>query len=59
MLYVIPAATAAMFGYMIWLAVFRMRRDRVWSEREQSRGKFAFRPRERLRFLLHRSFDVS
>ena len=59
MLYLLPAAIAAMLAYMFWLAVFRMRRDRVMSERELSRGKFAFRPRERVRFLLNRSFSLS
>ena len=59
MIYIIPAATLAMLAYVFWLAAFRMRRDRVRSERELNRGKFAFRPKERLRFLLSRSFDVS
>jgi hypothetical protein len=59
MIYLIPAATAAMLGYVFWLAVFRLRRERVRSERELSRGKFAFRPKERLRFLLGRSFGVT
>lgn len=58
MMYLLPAATVAMFAYVFWLAAFRMRRDRVWSERERSRGKFAFRPKERVRFLLGRSFEV-
>jgi hypothetical protein len=29
------------------------------SERERNRGKHAFRPKDRLRFLLGRSFTVS
>ena len=59
MIYLIPAATAAMIAYVFWLAVFRLRRERVKSERELSRGKHAFRPKDRLRFLLGRSFGVS
>lgn len=58
MIYFLAAATAAMAAYVFWLAAFRMRRERVWSERERNRGKHAFRPRERVRFLLGRSFDV-
>ena len=58
MVYMIAAATAGMLGYMLWLLLFRLRRDRVASERNLSRGKHAFRPRERLRFLLNRAFHV-
>ena len=47
-----------MLGYMYWLLVFRLRRDRVKAERERTRGKFAFRrPRDRVRFLLKRTFN--
>jgi hypothetical protein len=59
MFYLIPAATLAMLGYVFWRATFRMRRDRLEITREQTRGKFAFRSRERLRFLLVRSFAVA
>lgn len=58
MIYVLAAATATMGGYMFWLAAFRMRPERVWGERERSRGKHAFRPKERVRYLLGRTFDV-
>ena len=59
MIYLIAAVTAAMLVYMGWLVVFRLRHDRVKTERAVTRGKYAFRPKERLRFLLGRSFDVS
>lgn len=59
MIYVIAVATLAMLAYVFWLAAFRMRRERVRSQREQSRGKFAFRAKDRLRFLLGRSFGVA
>ena len=60
MLYIlIPVTIAAMLGYMVWSAGFRLRKDRIRSAREKTRGKFAFRPRERIRFLLGRSFQVS
>ena len=58
MIYPLVAITAAMSGYMAWLLVFRLRRDRVLAQRDLTRGKFAFRPKDRLRFLLKRSFDV-
>jgi hypothetical protein len=57
--YVLAAATLAMMGYMLGLTMFRMRRDRVLAEREITRGKFAFRPRERVRLLLNRAFAPS
>lgn len=59
MIYIIAATTAGMLGYMLWLVAFRLRRDRIAAERELTRGKFAFRPREKLRFLLKRAFSVS
>lgn len=60
MMYLLPVVTLAMFAYVFWLAAFRMRRDRVWSERERNRGRFVLRrPKQRLRFLLGRSFDVA
>lgn len=59
MFYVIPALTLGMLGYMVWLVTFRLRRERVATQREQTRGKRAFsRPKQRLRFLLHRSFRL-
>jgi hypothetical protein len=59
MFYVIPALTLTMLGYMVWLVTFRLRRERVAIERETTRGKRAFaRPKQRVRFLLQRSFRV-
>lgn len=58
MLYVIPTLTLSMIAYMIWLVVFRLRRERVSTERAMSRGKRAFRPKERVRFLLQRAFEL-
>jgi hypothetical protein len=59
MFYVLPALTIGMLGYMVWLVTFRLRRERVATEREMTRGKRAFaRPKQRLRFLLHRSFQL-
>ena len=58
MIYLVSAATAAMFGFMLWSTLFRLRPDRVRSQRSLTRGKFAFRTKERARFLLKRSFDV-
>ena len=59
MFYVIPALTLGMLGYMVWLVTFRLRRERVATERELTRGKRSFsRPKQRLRFLLHRSFRL-
>jgi hypothetical protein len=54
--YLLAAATLAMMGYMLGVAMLRMRRDRVLAQRHLTRGKFAFRPRERLRLLLNRAF---
>lgn len=54
--YFLAAAVLAMMGYMIGVTMFRMRRDRVFAQREVTRGKFAFRPKERLRLLLNRAF---
>jgi hypothetical protein len=58
MLYVIQAATILMFGAMMWMAFFRLRADRVTTRRKLTRGKHAFRPRDRMRFLLNRSFKL-
>lgn len=57
--YLLPAATAAMLGYMVWAVAVRLRRDRVQTQRERNRGRFAFRrPMERVRFLLNRTFKT-
>jgi hypothetical protein len=58
MIYLVSAATAAMFGFMLWSTLFRLRPDRVRGQRSLTRGKFAFRTKERARFLLDRSFDL-
>lgn len=58
MVYILILAIVAMLGYMLWSTSVRLRHDRVKTERERTRGKFTFRPRERIRFLLKRSFDV-
>ncbi|WP_129794223.1 hypothetical protein [Sphingosinicella sp. CPCC 101087] len=52
-------STIAMLAYMFWRTAFHMRRDRIAATRELTRGKFAFRPKERARFLLNRAFRVS
>ena len=54
--YVFAAAILAMMGYMLTVTMLRMRRDRVLAQRAVTRGKFAFRPRERVRMLLNRAF---
>jgi hypothetical protein len=59
MFYMLPAATVAMLGFVFWRTVFRLRKDRLTLTREQTRGKYALRPRERLRLLLNRSFTVA
>ncbi len=58
MIIFLAGATTAMLGFMLWQATFRMRRDRVAAQRELSRGKHAFRPKERMRFLLNRAFGT-
>jgi hypothetical protein len=57
--YLLAAATLAMMGYMLGVTMLRMRRDRVLAQRHLTRGKFAFRPRERARLLLNRAFRPS
>lgn len=56
--YVLAAAIAAMWGYILWLTL-RLRRDRVKTQRELTRGRFAFRRRDRIRFLLGRAFGAA
>lgn len=58
MIYIIPPLVLAMLGYMAWLATARLRYDRVRNLRERNRGRYAFRPKERVRFLLARAFQV-
>ena len=57
--YLLASATLAMMGYMLWVTMFRLRRDRVRAEREVTRGKFDFRPRKRVRLLLNAAFRPS
>ncbi|HEY0626870.1 MAG TPA: hypothetical protein VGD10_09060 [Allosphingosinicella sp.] len=52
----IPILVVGMLGYMFWRVVAHLRRDRVLNEREQTRGRHAFTPKHRLRFLLGRAF---
>lgn len=59
MITILAVTTLAMLAYVFWLAAFRMRRERIWSQRTSNRGKFAFRRKDRLRFLLGRSFTVA
>jgi hypothetical protein len=59
MINLIAAMTFAMIGYMVWLVAYRLRRDRLSSERAMSRGKRGFRPKERLRWLLRETFGVA
>ena len=54
--YLLAAATLVMMGYMLAVATFSMRRDRILAQREVTRGKFALRPRDRVRLLLNRAF---
>ena len=54
--YFFAASVLAMMGYMIGVTMFRMRRDQVFAQRKVTRGKFAFRPKERLRLLLNHAF---
>lgn len=57
--FLLPALTVSMLGYMVWAVTVRLRRDRVQTERERNRGRFAFRrPMERVRFLLTRTFHT-
>ena len=58
MIYAMPAVTAAMAAYILWLVVFRLRRDRIRTARERTRGKFAFSPGKRARLLLSRAFEA-
>ncbi|HWH17159.1 MAG TPA: hypothetical protein VNT77_02310 [Allosphingosinicella sp.] len=54
----IPILVIGMLGYMFWRSAAHLRRDRVMNERELTRGRHAFTPRHRLRFLLGRAFRV-
>ena len=46
-----------MLGYMAYAIVFRLRRDRINTQRELTRGKAVFRPMHRMQYLLRRSFE--
>jgi hypothetical protein len=56
MLYLVPVLTISMLAYMAYATLFRLRRDRVVTQRERMRGRSTFRPKERARFLLRKSF---
>lgn len=58
MIYIVSTATLIMLGYMMWRASVRLRHDRVKTERQLTRGRHAFRPMDRIRFLLGRSFRL-
>lgn len=59
MIYFLSFATLAMLGYMMWRVIFSLRHDRVKTQRVHTRGKHAFRPKEKARFLLKRAFGVT
>lgn len=59
MVFAIAMLTFLMLAIIGWLTIFRLRRERVETERELTRGRFAFRPRERARYLLGQSFPVA
>ena len=52
---IIPFLVIGMLAYMFWRTAAQMRRDRVRHERETTRGRHAFTPKHRLRFLLNRA----
>jgi hypothetical protein len=54
----LAAAITAMWIYIVVLTL-RLRRDRVKTQRELTRGKYAFRRRDRVRFLLGRAFGTA
>ena len=57
MIYVaVPVIVVGMLGYMAWLSVARMRRDRVYNERDATRGRHAFTRFHRAKYLLTRAF---
>lgn len=59
MIYFLSIATLLMLAYMTWRVVFSLRHDRVKTQRVVTRGKHAFRPKEKARFLLKRAFGVA
>jgi hypothetical protein len=52
----IPLAVLAMLAFMFVKVALMLRRDRIRTERERTRGKHAFTPKHRARFLLDRAF---
>lgn len=56
---VIPVLVLGMLSYMFWRTAAQMRRDRVFNEREATRGKRAFTRLHRARFLLTRAFRLT
>lgn len=59
MVYALANLTFLMLGFIGWLTIFRLRRERVETERVLTRGKFAFRSKERARYLLTQSFPIA
>ena len=53
----LPPAVIAMLAYMFWRTAVQMRRDRVLREREATRGKNAFTPLHRARYVLRKAFQ--
>ena len=58
MIYFLAFATLSMMGYMAWQIVFRLRPERIRYQRHATRGKHSFRPKEKMRFLLHKAFGT-
>ncbi|MBA3677815.1 MAG: hypothetical protein H0W74_10510 [Sphingosinicella sp.] len=59
MVYFLAFATIVMMAYMAWQIVFRLRPERIKYARHATRGKHAFRPKDRMRFLLHQAFGTA
>ena len=54
----IPVLIAAMLAFIFWRAAFRLRPDRVKQAREATRGRFDLSPRQRVKLLLDRAFNL-
>ena len=52
----IPLLVLGMLSFMFWRTAKHMRRDRVYRERHETRGKHALRPIQRARLVLTRAF---
>jgi hypothetical protein len=51
------SAVVAMLAFMFVKVAIMLRRDRIRSERERTRGQHAFTPKHRARFLLKHAFQ--